>query len=200
MLGTRDQAIEAAERDFPRFRDAALMSGEEYGFHPEDSRETVSLAEPVFVYHLDADAAKDLEDDFSNFSQILQPAGEWMFPVQVNGQYRTIFALRPRGDGWRGVYLGNSQLALLLQELRSVWPGTGEDRFMLISCVDPRGFFFVALDAPEPNLTPLTRMQATSGRKLDLPENLDEVFPIETTMQFLRDLWAESEGEVPDDG
>lgn len=189
------QAKNAAQRDFPKFLDAAFEQKSGYGFLPDDTQESASLAEPVFIYDLNAEKARALTGDYSNLAAIFEPAGEWIFPVQVAGEYRTLFGVRFFGSAWKGAYLGNPYLAKSIQGIRSAWSDKGIDRFKLISCVNPRAFFFNIPSEQEANLTPVTVIALASGERVLPPEQWCDLRPASKVMHIVQSYWQCQGGE-----
>lgn len=195
------KAKDAAQRDFPKFLTAALLKKADYGFKPDDTQANVSLGEPIFVYALPPEIIADLTVDGANLVSLIEPAGEWIFPVQVSNEYRTLFGVRLRGNGkeWKGSYLGNSDLAGKLQGIRLAWSAGDVDRFKLVSCVSPRAFFFISLDVPYANLTPVTMISLDSGEKMEPPSQWKEVRPAQIALEILK-AYSKRQSEILDSG
>lgn len=171
----------AAEADFPKFIDAAWPQRAPYGFLADDARESVALAEPFCVFGLDAEAVARLHAG-ETVASAVRPAGEWIFPVAAAGAWRTLFGVRPAADGWRGVYLGNPQLAAALAGLRQAW---GDD-VLLLSSTDPRGFFFSVPGRGPTNLTPLTGVKVVDGGFLEAPADWRELQDLAAILPLLQ--------------
>jgi len=154
----------AAKVDFPGFLEAAWPQKTDFGFHKDDTMESVALVTPICVYGIDEEVSK-LVRDGKSLATVVQPVGEWIFPVMAGKAYRTIFGVRLVGGKWKGVYFGNPYLAKSFGGLRKVW-GNG---FRLLSSTDPRGFFFIVPENKKPNLTPMTRVVLNNGKIL-VPE------------------------------
>jgi len=192
------RASDAAHEDFPNFLRAALQRPADYGFMPGDDDSNVRLASPLFIYNLAADSTNSVAADGSNLLSVIEPAGEWIFPVSVgNDDYRTLFGVRLHGQVWKAAYLGNSYLAKQIQGLRAAWRKDGIDRFKLVSCVNPRAFFFIVEDAPLPNLTPLTPLVFGPNQKLMPPSDWQEITPASISVGFLKALWSQGAADQP---
>ncbi len=191
----RQEAWQAARRDFPKFLTAALKRGSDYGFLPTDVAESVALAEPIPVYSLTPPTGAGLSPDGRDLYGAVAPAGEWIFPVAVSNAYRTLFGVRLRGSGWKGSYLGNPVLAANLQGIRCAWSTNGVDRFDLLSCVNPRGFFFSVPGHTPPNLTPALPVIQPPALSLSPPSDWAAVTPAHTLLASLNAYWAQQAQE-----
>jgi hypothetical protein len=190
----------AAERDFPKFLAGAWSRKTNYGFRAEDEQKDVSLAEPIFVYGIDEEIAGKLSRE-EELVGAVEPVGEWIYPVQVEREYRTLFGVRLRNNEWRGTYLGNPYLAESLQGIREAWTSEKGDEFKLVSCVWPRSFFFISLCSDRPNLTPVTRVELGEGQYLIPPAEWDSVSPAGPVLESLRRFWrANAVDGTPPDG
>jgi hypothetical protein len=190
----RSEAALAAHRDFPAFLSAALQDnlGRGYGFAPGDTSTTVALGAPLRVYGLDS-SLRETNWEGKSIATLVTPVGEWMFPVLVGREYRTIFGVRLIEGHWRGAYLGNPSLARQVRELRIAWGGRKRDRFLLVSCPSPRGFLFALPDERPDNLTPLTVLTLHKNRALVPPINLRELAPASDTLRRLAEYWRSPE-------
>jgi hypothetical protein len=182
------QATVAANKSFPGFLKGAWSQKTNYGFKAEDEQNDVSLAEPILVYDIDEEIVGKLnrEEDLASAVKLI---GELIYPVQVKQEYRTLFGVRLRGDEWRGSYLGNPYLAASLQGIRKAWSSKDGDRFKLVSCIQPRSFFFIALHADKPNLTPVTRVAAGGGKYLTPPQDWKSITPAGGVLESLKNFW-----------
>jgi len=190
-------AIAAAERDFPGYLDAAWKSKTDYGFRTDDDQADVSLASPIPVFALRRDAITP-DRAPASIVDILEPAGEWIFPVQAQGAYRTLFGVRLTDKGWKAVYLGNPYIAKALQELRAAWNANGADDFRLISSFHPRAFLFSVPGSAQLNLTPLTAVVDNGQQYFLPPSDLRALVPYEKTIATLFRYWEDS-GEISGD-
>lgn len=196
------QVSAAAKKEFPKFLSAAWSSKEEYGFRHEDKKESVSLAKPIRVYGIDEESAARTGPEHSALD-VLDFVGEWIFPVQVDDQYRTLFGVRWRDGEWRGTYLGNPYLAKNLESIRRIWSFAGEDGFRLVSCVQPRSFFYTVDRAAFPNLTPMTPIALGGPNALSPPRDWRNVIASRDTIDALLQLWRQQhaeQGTMPDNG
>ncbi len=190
----------AANRDFCRFLTGAWSRKTNYGFRAGDEQKDVSLAEPIFVYGIDEEIAGGLTRE-EELVAAVEPVGEWIYPVQVEQEYRTLFGVRLRNNEWRGTYLGNPYLAESLQGIREAWASEDGDEFKLVSCVWPRSFFFISLCSDKPNLTPVTRVELGEGRYLIPPAEWDSITPAGPVLESLRRFWrANAVNGAPADG
>lgn len=180
----------AADRDFPSFLAGAWSRKADYGFKAEDKQKDVSLGEPIVVYGIDEEIVGQLHRE-KDLVTAVKPVGEWIFPVQVKQEYRTLFGVRLRESGWKGDYLGNPYLAASFQGIRKVWASKDGDGFKLVSCVHPRSFFFIALHADKANLTPVTRVSLGSGEYLIPPPDWNSITPAGVALESLRLFWKE---------
>ena len=178
----------AANRDFPGFLASAWSRKVDYGFKETDEQNDVSLAEPVLVYSIDEEIVGKLNRE-EDLAAAVKPIGELIYPVQVKQEYRSLFGVRLRGDEWRGTYLGNPYLAASLQGIRKAWASKDGDGFKLVSCVQPRSFFFIALHANKPNLTPVTRVSLGSGKYLAPPPDWNSITPAGVVLESLKSFW-----------
>jgi hypothetical protein len=182
-------ATVAANRDFPGFLTGAWSRKMDYGFKATDEQNDVSLAEPVLVYSIDEKIVGNL-NGVAGLVAAVKPIGELIYPVQVKQEYRSLFGVRLRSNNeWRGTYLGNPYLAASLQGIRKAWPSKDGDGFKLVSCIQPRSFFFIALNSDKPNLTPVTRVVVGSGQYLVPPADWKIVTPAETVLESLKLFW-----------
>jgi hypothetical protein len=186
----------AANRDFLRFLNGAWPQKMDYGFKAEDEQNDVSLAEPILVYSIDEEIVGKLNRE-KDLAASVKPIGELIYPVQVKQEYRTLFGVRLRDGEWRGTYMGNPYLAASLQGIRKAWASKGGDGFKLVSCIQPRSFFFIALNAGKPNLTPVTRVAVGSGKYLVPPADWKVITPAETALESLRRFWKADANNVP---
>jgi hypothetical protein len=182
------QATVAANRSFPGFLKGAWPQKTDYGFKAEDEQNDVSLAEPILVYDIDAEIVGKLnrEEDLASAVKLI---GELIYPVQVKHEYRTLFGVRLRGDEWHGAYLGNPYLAVSLHGIRKAWSSKDGDRFKLVSCIQPRSFFFIVLHADKPNLTPVTRVALGGGKYLAPPPDWNSITPAGSVLESLKNFW-----------
>lgn len=185
-------ATSAANRDFPRFLKGAWPQKKDYGFKVEDEQNDVSLAEPIRVYSIDGEIVAKL-NRAEDLAAAVKPIGELIYPVQVKQEYRTLFGIRLRDGEWRGTYLGNPYLAASLQGIRKAWASKNGDGFKLVSCIQPRSFFFIALNTDKPNLTPVTRVAIGSGQYLVPPADWKVITPAETVLEPLKSFWKASD-------
>jgi len=187
----------AAKRDFPRFLQAAWSRKTDYGFKAADEQNDVSLAAPIFVYGIDEEIVGKLKKE-KDLASAVEPVGEWIYPVQVNNEYRTLFGLRLKNNSeWRGVYLGNPYLAASLQGIRKAWSSKHGDDFKLVSCVQPRSFFFIALHAGKPNLTPVTRVSLGGSLHLAPPADWNSITSAGAVLESLKSFWK-SQADIND--
>jgi hypothetical protein len=127
-----------------------------------------------------------------------------IYPVEVKQEYRTLFGVRLRSNNeWKGTYLGNQYLAASLQGIRKAWSSKGVDDFKLVSCTQPRSFFFIALHAKKPNLTPVTRVSVREDKYLLPPAKWDSVTEAKPVLESLKRFWkkeaaAENGGTLDD--
>lgn len=190
------QATVAANRDFPGFLKSAWPQKTDYGFKATDEQNDVSLAEPIFVYGIDEEIVGKLTGA-AGLATAVEPVGELIYPVQVKQEYRSLFGIRLRDDGeWRGAYLGNPYLAASLQGIRKAWISKNGDDFKLVSCIQPRSFFFIALNAGKPNLTPVTRVAVGNGKYLVAPADWKVVTPAETVLESLKRFWKSDTNDI----
>jgi hypothetical protein len=183
------QATVAAKKSFPGFLKGAWPQKTDYGFKAEDEQNDVSLAEPILVYSIDEEIVGKLnrEEDLASAVELI---GELIYPVQVKQEYRTLFGIRLRDGEWRGTYLGNPYLAASLQGIRKAWTSKkGGDGFKLVSCVQPRSFFFIVLHADKPNLTPVTRVALGSGKYIAPPPDWNSITPAGGVLESLKSFW-----------
>ncbi len=182
------QATVAANRSLPKFLKGAWPQKTDYGFKAEDEQNDVSLAEPILVYSIDEEIVGKLnrEEDLASAVELI---GELIYPVQVKQEYRTLFGVRLRGNEWHGAYLGNPYLAASLQGIRKAWTSKDGDRFKLVSCIQPRSFFFIALTADKPNLTPVTRVSLAGGKYLVPPPDWNSITPAGVVLESLKSFW-----------
>ena len=182
------QATVAANKSFPRFLKGAWPQKTDYGFKAEDEQNDVSLAEPILVYSIDEEIVGKLnrEEDLASAVELI---GELIYPVQVKQEYRTLFGVRLRGDEWRGTYLGNPYLAASLQGIRKAWTSKDGDGFKLVSCIQPRSFFFIVLHADKPNLTPVTRVSLGGDKYLAPPPDWSSITPAGGVLESLKSFW-----------
>lgn len=182
-------ATAAANRDFPGFLTGAWSRKMDYGFKATDEQNDVSLAKPVLVYSIDEKIVGNLNGG-AGLVAAVKPIGELIYPVQVKQEYRTLFGVRLRSNNeWRGTYLGNPHLAASLQGIRKAWASKDGDGFKLVSCIQPRSFFFIALNSDKPNLTPVTRVVVGSGQYLVPPADWKVITPAETVLESLKLYW-----------
>jgi len=185
-------AQQAAERDLPRFLKAAWEMKADFGFQPDDKSEEVKLAKPMRVYGIDEDIVRNMKDG-SSLAEVLAP-GNWIFPVEVNGAYRTIFLVGLRNGHWKGFSLaGEPAFAQTLRRLRQSWSDQGQDSFRLVSCDDPRSWFFIVTSVNVPNLTPLTSLAWVSPseqKALAPPANLSSWLPAAKVISELKLFWS----------
>lgn|GEM_PF-3465913 len=182
-------ATAAANRDFPGFLTGAWSRKMDYGFKATDEQNDVSLAEPVLVYSIDEKIVGNL-NGVAGLVAAVKPIGELIYPVQVKQEYRSLFGVRLRSNNeWRGTYLGNPYLAASLQGIRKAWPSKDGDGFKLVSCIQPRSFFFIALNSDKPNLTPVTRVAMENGKYLAPPPDWNSITPAETVLESLKSFW-----------
>jgi hypothetical protein len=182
-------ATAAANRDFPGFLTGAWSRKVDYGFKATDEQNDVSLAEPVLVYSIDEKIIGNL-NGVAGLVAAVKPIGELIYPVQVKQEYRSLFGVRLRSNNeWRGTYLGNPYLAASLQGIRKAWPSKDGDGFKLVSCIQPRSFFFIALNSDKPNLTPVTRVSLENGKYLAPPPDWNSITPAETVLESLKRFW-----------
>jgi hypothetical protein len=182
-------ATAAANRDFPGFLTGAWSRKMDYGFKATDEQNDVSLAEPVLVYSIDEKIVGNLNGG-AGLVAAVKPIGELIYPVQVKQEYRSLFGVRLRSnDEWRGTYLGNPYLAASLQGIRKAWTSKDGDGFKLVSCIQPRSFFFIALNSDKPNLTPVTRVSLENGKYLAPPPDWNSITPAETVLESLKRFW-----------
>jgi hypothetical protein len=189
----------AANRDFPGFLKGAWPQKTDYGFKAEDEQNDVSLAEPILVYSIDEEIVGKLnrEEDLAAAVELI---GELIYPVQVKQEYRTLFGIRLRDGKWRGTYLGNPYLAASLQGIRKAWTSKDGDGFKLVSCIQPRAFFFIALHADKPNLTPVTRV-AIGEQHFAPPTDWNSITPAGGVLESLKRFWksdANGTGQLND--
>jgi hypothetical protein len=196
--GEMRQIREAAERDLPGFLRSALRHPERLGFEADDTEEKVSLGPPVECYELDDEMAASLDGEASDLGDVVQPTGEWLFPVQSGGQYRAVLSVQKRGGQWRGGYLGGSRLATNLQRVREAWSEKQTDHFKLIWCISPRGVFFLVSQEGQTKLTAMTPILFSGGRQLEPPSDWRQVTPAEDVVQMLRDHWAAERRDDPE--
>jgi hypothetical protein len=196
------QATAAANRDFPRFLKGAWLQKIDFGFKAQDEQNDVSLAAPILVYSIDEEIVGKLnrEEDLASAVELI---GELIFPVQVKQEYRTLFGVRLHGDEWRGAYLGNPYLAASLQGIRKAWTSKDGDSFKLVSCIQPRSFFFIALHTAKPNLTPVTRVSVGKDKTLVPPADWKSVTDAKPVLEALKHFWkteaaAENRGTLDD--
>jgi hypothetical protein len=182
------QATVAANRDFPRFLKGAWSQKTDFGFKAEDEQNDVSLAEPILVYSIDEEIVGKLNRE-GDLASAVEPIGELIYPVEVKQEYRTLFGVRLRGDEWRGTYLGNPYLAASLQGIRKAWSSKDGDGFKLVSCIQPRSFFFIAMHADKPNLTPVTRIATGGGQFLVPPTDWNSTTPAGVVLESLKRFW-----------
>lgn len=180
----------AANRDFPSFLDAAWGQKEDYGFETADEKKNISLGQPVCVYGLDqatVETIKNADELISN----LKPVGEWIFPVCADDSYRTLYGVRLRKNEWRGSYLGNPYLAKSLQDIRKVWSKNQHDKFILVSCVQPRSFYFNATEE-KLNLTPITPITSNRCDSIQPPGDWKNITPLKVVLKSLKCFWEEN--------
>jgi hypothetical protein len=190
----------AANRDFPKFLTSAWSRKTDYGFKATDEQNDVSLASPVFVYGIDDQIVGKLKKE-KELAATVKPVGELIYPVEAKGEYRTLFGVRLRSNNeWRGTYLGNPYLAASLQGIRKAWSSKGSDEFKLVSCTQPRAFFFIALHTDKPNLTPVTRVSVGEDKYLLPPADWNSVTEAGPVLESLKHFWkteAAAESGVP---
>lgn len=191
ILMDTDLMKQAAQTDFPKFIQAAFKNKLDYGFKEDDSIDSISLAEPVCVWNLNKEYLQNITN-IESIDQGLEPANECLFPVVINGEYRTLFAVRKKKSGWKGSYLGNPLLAKNLQDLRFFWSKDNKDLFKLVSCVFPRSFWYVLVNETTPNLTPLTEV-SLNGRTILAVKDVSSWSPSEEIMMDLKKFWEENE-------
>ncbi|MFZ0034544.1 MAG: hypothetical protein WAK60_06105 [Sedimentisphaerales bacterium] len=191
-------ATSAAKRDFPRFLKAAWSRKADYGFKADDEQNDVSLAEPILVYGIDEDIVGKISGE-GGLAAAVEPVGEWIYPVQVKKEYRTLFGVRLRKSGWGGTYLGNPYLAASLQGIRKTWASKDGDGFKLVSCIQPRSFFFIALHADKPNLTPVTGVSLGEGQHFAPPTDWKAITAAGPVLESLKHFWKENKdtNDVP---
>lgn len=178
-----------AEAALPAFLDAAWKLRSDYGFADDDPRSAVTLGQPFEVFSLDQELAARVEAG-ATLVQALQPAGEWIFPVQVHGQTRTLFGLRPSGDHWRGVYLGNPVLASALEQICAAHADRSP---LLLSSLEPRAFFFTVPQSAPQNLTPITDLTLVGGAALSAPGDWRQLQPASEVLAHLETQWNASD-------
>ena len=193
----QSDVIAVSQRDFPSFLAAAWSSKEEYGFQPEDREGSVSLARPVRVYGIDEETAMRAGPSRDLYNE-LDPVGEWIFPVQVGGTYRTLFGVRLLDGKWRGTYFGNPYLAKSLQSIRHAWSSKDEDSFHLVSCVRPRSFLYIVRDGAYPNLTPVTPIALCGTNAVLPPRDWRNLKTSKDMIDVLMSVWV-SEASKADD-
>jgi hypothetical protein len=197
MLYDVNLATLAANRDFPKFLAGAWTQKMKYGFKAADEQNDVSLANPIFVYGIDEEIVGKLNKE-EDLAAAVEPVGEWIYPVQVKREYRTLFGVRLRSNNeWRGTYLGNPYLAASLQGIRKIWSSKNGDEFKLVSCIQPRAFFFIALHTDKPNLTPVTRISLGKGQYLAPPADWHSITPAGAVLESLKRFWKADMNDVP---
>jgi hypothetical protein len=190
-------ARQAAEKDFHQFLQASWEIKKEYGFQANDKMEEASLAKPVPVYGIDPEKAGKLKAGSSILPSI-DATGSWLFPVEVKGRYRTMFLVVRQGDGaFKGVSLGDPDLAGKLQKLRRVWSVKGEDRFRYVTCFNPRSSFFIVTSVSKPNLTPLTKIELGPKEKLTPPADPASWMSASKVIPKLQKFWSEGKRLSP---
>ncbi len=95
----------AAERDFPNFLAGAWSQKVNNGFKAENEQQHMSLGEPVFIYSIDEEIAGQIYRK-EDLVTAVKPVGEWIYSVQVEQVYRTLFGVRLRNNKWSGTYPG----------------------------------------------------------------------------------------------
>ncbi len=106
----------AVNRDFPRFLTAAWSRKADYGFKADDEQKDASLAKPILVYGIDEEIVGKMPGE-EGLTAAVEPVGEWIYPVQVKQEYRTLFGVRLRSNNeWRGTYLGTSRKLIFCHE------------------------------------------------------------------------------------
>jgi hypothetical protein len=181
-------ATAAANKEFPGFLAAAWSIKVDYGFKATDEQNDVSLAEPFFIYGIDEKIVGKLKREDDLVTAVV-PVGELIYPVQVKQEYRSLFGVRLQQNEWKGTYLGNPYLAASLQGIRRAWPSKNGDGFKVVSCIQPRSFFFIALNSDKPNLTPVTRVSLENGKYLAPPPDWNSITPAETVLEALKSFW-----------
>ena len=170
--------FQAGQRDFSKFWPA---SGGE-----------AKLDRPIRVYGLDKDAIQKSADG-DDFSRALIP-GNWVIPVEVNGKYKALFSVKADNGGYKGFSLQASSETRFyerLQKLRQIWSDSNGDNFKLISCDDPKAYFYTVTTISEPNLTPLTGGFTLNDKMWFIPpENLASPAPAVETIAELKEFWS----------
>ncbi len=184
-----DDPGDVARSGLPAFLDAAWPQRADFGFRETDRREQATLGVPWPVLELNAATCATWRAG-RPLDEALVSAGEWIYPVGVDDEPRTLLGVRRIGDTWRPVYLGNPQLAASLAAIRRAWADTPDAEPLLVSCTSPRAFFLTVRGQAPESLTPITIAPVFGDEVLSPPSDWLELTPATVTVEQLEAFWA----------
>lgn len=185
-------AVEAARKSLPGFLKPAFENKANLGFKPEDQIASVTLGAALRPWRFDSEVVEGMKPGQDLYDAV-QPIEEWLFPVMVGREYRTLLFVRQAGGEWRGAFLGNFFLAGRFHDLREAWSGEKGAPFRVVSSISPRGYFFTVKGQPHSNLTPLTRIVLQREETLARGSSLRDLYKLEDILPALRGFWREEE-------
>lgn len=187
--------MEIARRALPGFARAASANKTSYGFEKNDDTGQARLGPPFEVFALDSHKVKKASTPFA-VTNLLAPAGEWIFPVHLQGSNRVVLIVRRLEQGWKAIYFGNGPLARELGRLHEVWPETGGTRVTLVSLTDIRSFWFTVHPRPTENLTPLNDLKLPTGQLVARPASRGATLPSAESIPKLAQALLKLESET----
>jgi len=155
------EVVDAANKGLPGFLQTITSKKANYGFKSSD--QNFVLAEP-FELHMITPKALSCFKPGDTVSKIVSKTGIWLFPVLVNGEYRSILTVDKMNNSWKAVSLGRAPLARKLQLIRQTWPISKGYHPQLIVVYQATKYFF---HVPEVDSTNITLISSKENKNLE---------------------------------
>jgi hypothetical protein len=147
---------------------------EMYGFESAAEAQSAALGEPFEVHRVSLEGIRGFNADADDPGTLLFDFNRWMYPVTVDGDFRSAIAIELWEDGWSATDFGGPNLMQAILNSQE----SDEDIVVHIAALN---LFFTARETPDGlTMTPVVDdpgFQFTAARSLDAAAVFDSVQP-----------------------
>jgi len=155
-LTDHQKFLQAAQEGFDRVMEVAVKNPDPYGFAPGEHFDAAHLGDPITVYTIAPEEHTRYQSG-QPLQPLLQPSGEWVFPIMLGGRVR--FLVQVKADGSEYVTgNGSRAVAMVYDKILQRWPVSQGFHPQLITTAGIPGYYFTVPELPQQNLTDVSEM------------------------------------------
>ena len=146
--------IKVAKLGLPFFL-GKVPEGQEklYGFSPNDSLNDIELGKPLQLYVITPDSLFKYKPTTDSLNSLLSETNIWLFPLEIDGVYKSMLIVDKMNGEWQTVSLGRTQLAKSLDIIRGEYLKDESKEIRLIAVRQVKKYYFHIPNKDENNFT-----------------------------------------------